>query len=463
MECIRTGGYWLILTSILVNVNPALTAHQKIMAYLKGTHRLVVQITTPSRRLPLNFPEHRTLTNSQRILAAGQDSLGQYVKMELICSVPAIINIRSPYPTANFRLPDSVVGGLDSTVEVPTGHWILKKIIQSIQRRRPVYFQDEMVQALLSWTRLKIKFDSSLSINQTALQVLKRKTATCRGFVNLSLALLRTAGIPCRYMSCITPPNCGWGIQNRGGAHAFLEVYYPDVGWLGCDPQHSIHFVDPFHIVTGIGKSPDFWLPGDLTMSLPEDESALSFVPLTVYHDPYFLIANTRQDVHSPGEYLPFIFTHLRPDQSRCEVLSNGDQRVSYPDGRTEYLWVWGEKKITYPDGQFEFVAATSPFRPVRKVVRQLAPGETRIFYPDGHQEYQWRNGSRQVIVPNRGLVEFYPNGRLKRKVLNSGKQVHYWYFSQVEIQQFRAQNRTPAYKCIIYPDGQVQYEYVPL
>jgi antitoxin component YwqK of YwqJK toxin-antitoxin module len=136
---------------------------------------------------------------------------------------------------------------------------------------------------------------------------------------------------------------------------------------------------------------------------------------------------------------------------------------VTYPDGKTEYLWVWGEKKISYPDGQFELVAADSPFRPVRKLVRQLAQGDTRIFYPDGHQEYRWQNGSRQVIVPDRGLVEFYPNGKLKRKVLNSGKEVHYWYFTNVEIERLRAQNQIPAFKRIIYPDGRVQYEYVPL
>ena len=37
--------------------------------------------------------------------------------------------------------------------------------------------------------------------------------------------------------------------MNDGGYHAYLEIYYPDTGWVFSDAEHSHHFVDPFHIV----------------------------------------------------------------------------------------------------------------------------------------------------------------------------------------------------------------------
>jgi hypothetical protein len=36
---------------------------------------------------------------------------------------------------------------------------------------------------------------------------------------------------------------------NDGGYHAYLELFFPDTGWVFSDAEHSHHFVDPFHII----------------------------------------------------------------------------------------------------------------------------------------------------------------------------------------------------------------------
>jgi len=36
---------------------------------------------------------------------------------------------------------------------------------------------------------------------------------------------------------------------NDGGFHAYLEIYYPDTGWVFSDAEHAHNFVDPFHII----------------------------------------------------------------------------------------------------------------------------------------------------------------------------------------------------------------------
>jgi hypothetical protein len=69
--------------------------------------------------------------------------------------------------------------------------------------------------------------------------------------------MLRAAGIPARVAHGYLPPGYEWGFSkdywgvkvNDGGFHAYLEIYYPDVGWVFSDAEHSQNFVDPFHII----------------------------------------------------------------------------------------------------------------------------------------------------------------------------------------------------------------------
>jgi hypothetical protein len=80
------------------------------------------------------------------------------------------------------------------------------------------------------------------------LKVLRYGKTYCVGYANLAIILLRSAGIPARNRSCYMPPGKNWG-NGYGGRHEYIEVFYPGEGWLSCDPQNSVFFVDPYHIV----------------------------------------------------------------------------------------------------------------------------------------------------------------------------------------------------------------------
>ncbi len=76
-------------------------------------------------------------------------------------------------------------------------------------------------------------------------------------FAHLSIALLRSLGIPARIVGGITLKN-PWKVpidsrnsivQSMGqGGHAWLEVFFPDLGWLPYDPQQSKQFTSSRHI-----------------------------------------------------------------------------------------------------------------------------------------------------------------------------------------------------------------------
>ena len=96
-----------------------------------------------------------------------------------------------------------------------------------------------------------------------ALYGLTTGTGNCQNFSHLALALLRASGIPAR-ISIGQTLSDKWKIplDDKGsslvqgigeGLHAWIEVWYPDLGWLPCDPQMSRLFTSTRHIKLGHG------------------------------------------------------------------------------------------------------------------------------------------------------------------------------------------------------------------
>jgi transglutaminase-like putative cysteine protease len=90
---------------------------------------------------------------------------------------------------------------------------------------------------------------------------LERGIANCQGYSHLSLALLRAAGIPGRIAVGISLSKA-WRVQHTDGTvtfkmgkgrHAWIEVYYPDLGWVPYDPQTSHLFVSLYHVRQAVG------------------------------------------------------------------------------------------------------------------------------------------------------------------------------------------------------------------
>lgn len=96
-----------------------------------------------------------------------------------------------------------------------------------------------------------------------ALYGLETGKGNCQNYAHLALALLRASGIPARLVVGLTLKD-QWKIplDERGsslvqgmgeGLHAWIEVHFPDLGWLPCDPQQSRFFTSTRHIKHGHG------------------------------------------------------------------------------------------------------------------------------------------------------------------------------------------------------------------
>ncbi len=106
---------------------------------------------------------------------------------------------------------------------------------------------------------------------QNAAYVLNKGSGNCRGQTNLMVAMLRSLGIPTRYVSGVVlndepfslpslPGNDPITIgdpNSMPGRHAIYEVYYPSIGqWVQGDPQHWVHFYHQ-NFIKGSDNPPD--------------------------------------------------------------------------------------------------------------------------------------------------------------------------------------------------------------
>jgi transglutaminase-like putative cysteine protease len=83
---------------------------------------------------------------------------------------------------------------------------------------------------------------------------LRIRRGVCQDFAHIMIALVRSLGIPCRYVSGYlfhqgTPTNR----STSGATHAWVEALLPGLGWVGFDPTNNTQVGDR-HIRVAVGR-----------------------------------------------------------------------------------------------------------------------------------------------------------------------------------------------------------------
>lgn len=89
-------------------------------------------------------------------------------------------------------------------------------------------------------------------VETTLDKILTIRQGVCQDFAHVLLQLLRTAGIPSRYVSGYICPNDS-NLRGEGATHAWVEFYSPSFGWLGVDPTNNIWATDK-HVKLSVGR-----------------------------------------------------------------------------------------------------------------------------------------------------------------------------------------------------------------
>ena len=111
--------------------------------------------------------------------------------------------------------------------------------------------QSDAVRRVLLGLASRIAYDSDRLRRQDPAAVFASGRAYCVGFAELAVDLLRRAGIPARTVQGILrtePAADGYEASIGGAYHRWIEVYYPDRGYVFSDPCFSVNGVDARYI-----------------------------------------------------------------------------------------------------------------------------------------------------------------------------------------------------------------------
>ncbi len=111
--------------------------------------------------------------------------------------------------------------------------------------------QYDAVNNILSWVSDEIEYSANKNLRNDSLSVYRSRKGDCVGRVNLALYLLGKAGIPAREVHglCIDGEKADYSKLGKSYFHRWIEIYYPDKGWIFSDPGRSINTVDSRYIV----------------------------------------------------------------------------------------------------------------------------------------------------------------------------------------------------------------------
>ncbi len=215
---------------------------------LEGEHIVIYDIVNP--RGVAFIPDYSNESFEQKVLS--QDEFSKRVQ---VTSKMRPMKSRVPFPIASGVVPAALFQYLSPEKDRQSSDPAILRLAKEITKDSR--FVHEAAHAVLSWVADNLTFDASISVPPDAVSALRHKKAYCVGYSNLSVALLRAAGIPARIAHGYLPPGYEWGFSkdywgvkvNDGGFHAYLEIFYPDTGWAFSDAEHSHNFVDPFHMI----------------------------------------------------------------------------------------------------------------------------------------------------------------------------------------------------------------------
>ena len=93
-------------------------------------------------------------------------------------------------------------------------------------------------------------------ISTPAREVFQSRAGVCQDFAHLQLALLRSLGLACRYVSGYIetqPPEGQARLVGADASHAWISLYVPGTGWVDFDPTNN-QIPSDRHIIVAWGR-----------------------------------------------------------------------------------------------------------------------------------------------------------------------------------------------------------------
>lgn len=134
----------------------------------------------------------------------------------------------------------------------------IKQIISSLKIDDKTVM--EISEACSGYIYKEFKYIKGITTIETTVdEILEHRSGVCQDFAHVLLQLLRTIGIPSRYVSGYICPNKN-GMRGEGATHAWVEVWVPELGWMGLDPTNNV-WATTHHVKLAVGRNFDDCTP----------------------------------------------------------------------------------------------------------------------------------------------------------------------------------------------------------
>lgn len=116
---------------------------------------------------------------------------------------------------------------------------------------QPLTFQ---VEILFDWLGRHIEAEQEFNPDQTLEKIIRTHRANCVGLSNLALFVLEKMGVKARYVTGVAFQPQDPVLRKLEGAvlHRWIEIHYPDIGWVFADPAGKVNHVEARYVVLGI-------------------------------------------------------------------------------------------------------------------------------------------------------------------------------------------------------------------
>ncbi|MFB6088869.1 MAG: transglutaminase family protein [Candidatus Aenigmatarchaeota archaeon] len=259
----------LILLSIILLSIPSISHAYEIkpqeIEHLEGTLQFKGQIYSPLKIDELNYSYYGIPDNYYGLKTSSDYTVGKdrYGNKKLILNFDDImereINVEMDFESnSKFDLPKNIGYPYDPPKDVMKyleegNKTMITEEIRETSRKLIEGSKSsfEVVSKLTRWVNTNLVYDESYgNTAKSSKWVLKNKRGTCDEFSTLLISMLRSSGIPSRYVAGAVYSKGGWGY------HGWVEVYLGK--WTPVDPTwNEVGWIDATHLPFGRFRDPD--------------------------------------------------------------------------------------------------------------------------------------------------------------------------------------------------------------
>jgi transglutaminase-like putative cysteine protease len=111
--------------------------------------------------------------------------------------------------------------------------------------------------ALMARIHADYAYDASATeVSTPLLEVFEQRRGVCQDFAHLMIGMLRSLGLPARYVSgyLLTQPRPGQArLAGADASHAWLSIWCPQLGWVDLDPTNDM-LPELSHVTVATGR-----------------------------------------------------------------------------------------------------------------------------------------------------------------------------------------------------------------